>query len=39
MEMEVKYSLKVFALMSCHSEQCHHGSKEHLNKNVCQANL
>ena len=26
-------------LMSCHSEQCHHGSKEHLKKNVCQANL
>ena len=25
--------------MSCRSEQCRHGSKEHLNKNVCQANL
>ena len=25
--------------MSCHSEQCHHGSKEHLNKNVRQANF
>jgi len=25
--------------MSRHSEQCRHGSKEHLNKDVCQANL
>jgi len=38
-EMEVKCSLKYLLLMSCHSEQCHHGSKEHLSKKVCQAKL
>jgi len=25
--------------MSCNSKHCHHGSKEHLSKDVCQANI
>ena len=39
LEIEVKYSLKSLPLMSCHSKQCHYGSKEHLSKDVCQENL